>query len=115
MAKRVMAGLGVALLCCLALALIGMQLPPTGARLSLSAAHSSMERMPVPTPAGAVNINAAGEDELCLLTGIGPALAQRIIDEREQNGPFAYAEDLTAVKGIGQKTLEKIDGQFSLE
>ncbi|MBU1049328.1 ComEA family DNA-binding protein [Candidatus Bipolaricaulota bacterium] len=58
-----------------------------------------VERMPV-------NINSATSDELITLPGIGPALAQRIIEERRENGPFGTVEDLVRVSGIGPKTVE---------
>ena len=47
-------------------------------------------------------------DELDTLPGVGEVIAQRIIEEREENGPFYYPEDLMNVKGIGEKTLEKL-------
>ena len=46
--------------------------------------------------------------ELDTLPGVGEVIAQRIIEEREENGPFYYPEDLMNVKGIGEKTLEKL-------
>ena len=57
---------------------------------------------------GKIMINRAGSDELELLPGIGPAYAERIITERNENGPFYYPEDLTAVSGIGIQTLADI-------
>jgi len=54
-----------------------------------------------------VRINAAAAAELELLPGIGPAMAQRILDERSRR-PFADAEDLTRVRGIGPKTVSRI-------
>lgn len=54
-----------------------------------------------------VNINVAGEAELQQLTGIGPALAARIIEWRESNGKFQSIDDLLHVSGIGAKTLAR--------
>lgn len=55
-----------------------------------------------------VNINSASKRMLESLPGIGPVLADRIIDYRTANGAFARVDDLTRVKGIGDKTLEKL-------
>ena len=72
------------------------------------------ERMAVPWPEGTVDINAGGVEELDKLYGVGPAIAARIIEEREKNGPFTYPEDLLNVNGIGQKTLDKLWEQIFL-
>ena len=50
-----------------------------------------------------VNINTATAEELTNLKGVGEVLAQRIIEYREQNGPFKTANDLLNVKGVGPK------------
>lgn len=55
-----------------------------------------------------VNINTASSEELQTLPGIGPAIAARIIEYRESFGPFRTTDDLRSVKGIGEKTFEKI-------
>lgn len=55
-----------------------------------------------------VNINTASKKELDALPGIGETLAQRIIEYRSANGPFSSVDELTKVKGIGAKTLEKL-------
>jgi competence protein ComEA len=55
-----------------------------------------------------INNNAADSAALQELNGVGPATAQKIIDYREQNGPFAKIEDIKNVSGIGEKTFEKL-------
>jgi competence ComEA-like helix-hairpin-helix protein len=55
-----------------------------------------------------VNINTAEVDVLSQLPGIGPAYAQRIVDYRKEFGPFKTIEDLLNVRGIGDRTFEKI-------
>jgi competence ComEA-like helix-hairpin-helix protein len=59
-------------------------------------------------PQGEISVNTAGPEELMKLPGVGPVLAEAIISERQQNGFFYYPEDLLNVRGIGEKTLEKI-------
>lgn len=61
-----------------------------------------------PAPTARLNINTASGAELELLPGIGPALAARILEDRQANGPFKTVDDLDRVKGIGPKTLERI-------
>ena len=72
---------------------------------------------PTPTPdaSGApagckaiVNINTADVDELKTLPGIGDTLAQRIANYRSANGHFTTVDELHAVQGIGEKTIEKV-------
>ncbi len=57
---------------------------------------------------GDIDFNRADASEIALLKGIGPVIAQRVVDYRNANGPFNGVEDLLSVKGIGPKTLEKI-------
>ncbi len=55
-----------------------------------------------------VNVNLATAIELEALPGIGSVIAQRIIEYREQHGPFHSLNELAQVKGIGPKKLEKL-------
>ncbi len=57
---------------------------------------------------GRVNINTATAEELDALPGIGPATAEKIVADREANGPFAAAEDLKRVSGIGDKKYAEL-------
>ena len=61
-----------------------------------------------PTEPLMVNINTATVQELEALPGIGPTLAQRIVDYRREHGPFQAPESLIHVKGIGEGTLEDL-------
>ena len=63
---------------------------------------------------GTVRVNYADEEELTELPGIGETLSAMIVSEREQNGPYYYAEDLEAVKGIGPGTLRKFRDMLDL-
>ena len=88
-----------------------------GTDYTISVQRQAAERVTPepPEPEGPVDVNTAGLDELQRLTGIGPALAQRIIDYREEHGPFQSVEDLLEVKGIGEATLEKFREDVTLD
>lgn len=61
-----------------------------------------------PPPAGPLDLNRAGPEELTRLPGIGPVLAGRIVEVRRASGPFASVEDLRRIRGIGRVTLERL-------
>lgn len=61
-----------------------------------------------------VNINTADVEGLKKLKGIGPAMAQRIIDYREANGSFQAPEDIMQVKGIGKAKYAKLKEQIAI-
>lgn len=63
---------------------------------------------------GQVNINDADQTQLETLPGIGPALAQRIIQHREANGPFQSPEDLKDVSGIGDKKFADLKDKITV-
>ena len=55
-----------------------------------------------------IQLNSADWPEFTLLPGIGETLARRIVDYRQQHGPFKTLDHLEGVKGIGPKTLRRI-------
>ncbi|MDD6229368.1 MAG: helix-hairpin-helix domain-containing protein, partial [Lactimicrobium massiliense] len=61
-----------------------------------------------------VSINAASQEDLTALPGIGPSTAARIIAYREENGFFQQLEDLMNVKGIGPAKFDKVKDHISL-
>ena len=61
-----------------------------------------------------VNINTADVEQLATLKGIGPAMAQRIIDYREQNGKFKTLDELKNVRGIGQKKFDALKDKITI-
>jgi len=67
-----------------------------------------IERLEAETLNYKIDINTATWVEWVQLEGIGETLAERIIRDREQNGPFESIDDLQRVKGIGPKTVAKI-------
>ena len=63
---------------------------------------------------GKVNINLATAAELDAVTGIGPSTAEKIIADREANGPFSTIEDLMRVSGIGEKKFEAMRDEITV-
>ena len=59
-----------------------------------------------------INLNTATVKQLLSLPGIGKKKASAIVDYRQKNGKFKSLEDLTAVKGIGEKMIKKLRDQL---
>jgi competence protein ComEA len=81
--------------------------PSATTTLLRQAASPRPTRAPVATPS-AVNLNTANAAAFETLPGIGPALAARIVADREKNGPFARPEDIMRVPGIKSAIYAKI-------
>lgn len=78
-------------------------------------AHEQKSQLPVEVKPVLLNINTASAEELQTLPSIGPQTAQKIIQYREENGDFTSVDALTEVKGVGEKTLEKVKPYIATE
>jgi len=92
---------------------------PTTAEATLTPAatpgRSSAATPTAKLPTGKININTAGVEELDTLPGIGPSLAQRIVEYRAQNGLFKKIDDLKKVRGIGDALFEQIKELITMQ
>jgi competence protein ComEA len=75
---------------------------------------SSGVRVTKPTRSGPININRATAKQLDTLDGIGPVIAQRIIDYRKINGSFLAIDDLQKVSGIGAAKFAQIKAKVRI-
>ena len=70
--------------------------------------------VPTTASAGAVNLNTATLADLDTLPGVGPVLAQRILDWRQANGAFSSVDELREVTGVGEKRLADLRDKVTL-
>lgn len=91
---------------------------PSGSRLEVTeGGQYHLARMAGPqllTLGLALDLNQASKEDLEALPGIGPVIAERILDYRQNHGPFKKIEDLDQVPGIGPKKLEQIKPYITL-
>jgi competence protein ComEA len=83
--------------------------------LSLSLAAFADDAKSATMPTGVVNINTADVAQLSLLPRVGAKAAQRIIEYRNQHGAFAKTSDLMQVKGIGDKSFQRLSSYLTVE
>ena len=76
-----------------------------GLIIVLSGAAGAGKKKP---PGKPVNINTANSEELQQVPGIGPATAQKILQMRKSYGAFKSVDDLLAIRGLGEKRLDKM-------
>lgn len=62
-----------------------------------------------------ININNAGVEELTQLKGIGPVIAERIVEYREKNGSFEKPADIINVNGIGEKSFQSFKDKITVK
>ncbi|MCB1059727.1 MAG: helix-hairpin-helix domain-containing protein [Calditrichaeota bacterium] len=90
--------------------IVSLGIDPALAKIADSLHQVKVEELSRP-----ININTATAEMLDRLPGIGPVLASRIIDEREEHGPFATVDELERVPGIGPKKLAAMRDRIIVE
>jgi competence protein ComEA len=93
----------------------GEENPPPSVQDGPANDSNTGDSSPAPATGERININTATPDQLDTLPGIGPAIAQRIIDYREKIGGFKRIEQITEVSGIGEATFAKIKDLITVD
>lgn len=94
---------------------LAAQLDRAEAQQNPNTAPEQTQDTPATTDDGIVNINTADHVALQVLPGVGPEIAQRIIDHRDAYGPFRIIEELTDVAGIGPARFADIRDLITVE
>ncbi len=86
----------------------GVRVTGAGAEVVSAAERAVADAPAVPEAPPRVWINRATAEELQVLPGVGPALAQRIVEDRAARGPFASVDALDRVRGVGPALVKKV-------
>jgi competence protein ComEA len=97
------------------LAILALALPASAQQKPANGSSRSSAKSAAAVPTTPVNLNTATEAQLEALPGIGPKVAQRIVEYRQKNGAFKKIEDLMNVKGIGEKSFLKLKPMLTLD
>ncbi len=104
------------LLACLSLLAASQQLTRALQRATTPSHRSdTMDSQPTPTSRFVVDVNRAPVYELEALPNVGAALATRIVDYRQTQGPFRELDDLLQVHGLGERTLEQLRPMLTVQ
>lgn len=88
---------------------------PISTTTAPATAPTSARTVATSTPSATkLNINSASKEELEALPAIGPAIAQRIVDDRTSNGPYKQIEDLARVRGISSRTVDQLRDRITV-
>jgi competence protein ComEA len=91
------------------------EIPASVSSAAVSQINSEATEEEEPLQEGSISLNKSDVSQLERLPGIGPVLAQRIVDYRTECGSFYSLEELMDVEGIGEKTFEKIKPYLVLD
>ena len=94
--------------------LLAVLMTGSGMLFTAGRLHAAPKAEAQQAPAKIVNINTAASEELQTLRGVGPAIAERILQYRQEHGRFEKVEDLSNVHGIGANKLEKMKSQITV-
>lgn len=92
----------------------GMELVPTARAAPEARKAAAGTAEPGARKEALVNINEASLEHLIALPGVGPSLAQRIVDYRKEHGPFKTIEELLNVRGIGEKSFVRLRDRITV-